>query len=225
MTPLLSICIATLASREEKFNALRTKLLKQCCDLEHRSVIHGECVWTIGSGQDAGFVPFVEILYDKDAGGPEGKPVGAKRQDMLERATGKFICYIDDDDDVVKDYVESITDAILTPPTASIDCIGFDIDCYGYASDPHKLEKARVSNRYQEWANDVDGFRYVRCPHHLMPIRRDLALLAGFPRDLKLREDSAYSFKLRDLGVLKNEVFVEKVLYTIWHTKGKAPGQ
>ena len=47
---------------------------------------------------------------------------GEKRNHLLELAKGKFIVFIDDDDEVSDDYVESIIEAIDSNP--EIDCIG-----------------------------------------------------------------------------------------------------
>lgn len=221
MTALLSICIATLASREDKFNALRTELLKQCCDLGFRTAEQQEGSWWIGSGATGIEFALVEILWDRDEG---VKPVGAKRHDMLERATGQYVTSIDDDDEISGDYISSIV-AALDGLEVMPDCIGFDIDCYGYADDPTTLETARVSRRYIGWKENVDGFRYVRCPHHLVPIRRELALKSGFPRDKRSGEDADYSLKLLGLQLLKNEVFIPRVLYIIHHERNKGPGQ
>jgi glycosyltransferase involved in cell wall biosynthesis len=48
--------------------------------------------------------------------------IGEKRNRLLEEAKGDFIVFIDDDDEVSDDYVESIIEAINS--NQEIDCIG-----------------------------------------------------------------------------------------------------
>lgn len=140
---------------------------------------------------------------------------------MLEVATGEFIVFKDDDDMCPGDYYETIRPHLKD----GVDCIGHYFDCYGYARGrPNRLEKASVSNKYQGWAENKGGFRYVRSPHHLVPVRREHALAAGFDPDKDDGEDYAYSMRLLKLGILKNEVFIPKVLYTIYHNPIKRTG-
>lgn len=161
----------------------------------------------------------VQILSYSDNGKMN---IGAKRQRLLEMAAGDFIVFHDDDDRPSADYVPSI----LAACNEGVDCIGFKIDCYGYAKDRKKLETAVVSNRYKLWQTDVDGFRYVRSTHHLVPVRRELALAAGFDPLSKYGEDHAYSMRLQKLGIGQmKEVFIDKVLYTILHNPNKKFGE
>lgn len=194
----LSILIATLDSRKEQFDRLVSNLLPQCPDDQ------------------------VQVAFMRDRGQADGGlSIGDKRQQLLEQAVGDFVVFIDDDDEIAPDYVESI----LPHLKDGVDCIGFEIDCYGYVPGRvDQCERAAVSSRYKEWANDVDGYRYVRCPHHLVPVRREHALAAGFAITSKYGEDAGYSFRLRDLGLLRNEVFIPKVLYTIRHNPSKTFG-
>lgn len=191
----LSILIATLESRKAQFERLCAFLEAQPC------------------------AAAVQILSVCDNG---QMTIGAKRQMLLEHAAGDFIVYVDDDDEVAGDYIPSI----LAHCNDGIDCIGFPIDCYGYVrGKPGELERAIVSNRYNMWAENFDGFRYVRCPHHLVPVRREHALKAGFDAKSRHGEDHAYSMRLLKLGLLKNEAFIDRPMYTIRHNPFKKAGE
>lgn len=193
--PRLSILIATLESRKEQCHALIERLTAQDVNSE------------------------VQILVSRDDGGAR---VGAKRQSLLAAAKGLFVVSHDDDDEPSDDYVPSI----LEHCKEGVDCIGFRIDCYGYAKGrPSLLEQAIVSNRYPRWAENVDGFRYVRHTHHLVPVLREHALKVGFDPTSKYGEDYAYSMGLKRSGLLKKEAFIDKVLYTIRHNPNKVFGQ
>lgn len=144
----------------------------------------------------------VEILFECDN---KKISVGAKRQKLLTRAKGKFIAFIDDDDWVPEYYIDEVRSAILN--NVNIDCIGFKIHCTGT-----KYSDANCSNKYKEWAENVDGFGYVRTIYHKSPIRREIALKAGF-KDMRFAEDHDYSVSLKKTGLLKTEHYINKVMY------------
>lgn len=145
----------------------------------------------------------VEILVDKrpKPNKPGGISVGVKRQSLLERAAGRYVCFHDDDDMPAPDYVSSILEAMADGP----DGIGFILRCHfkeGIVASAH-------SSRYG-WDENVDGYRYVRSLNHLNPVKREIALSVGFP-DKPLGEDYAYSLGL--VGKIKSEVFIPRFLY------------
>ncbi len=186
---LLSILIATIQGREPQFAVLLEHVTSQC---RRRG-------W-LGAGDEAGTV---EILWEKD---DKTISIGAKRQILLERARGKFVAFIDDDDWVSDNYVSRIVDAIASHPR--IDCVGLIGE---HTTDGGNPERFVGSLRYREWASDRDGYRYVRSPYHKTPVARTAALRAGF-QDERFREDYSYSMRLR--GLLHREYFIaDEVLY------------
>lgn len=185
----LSVLIRTICGREDKFNYLVNSLLLQG---DFTEIKDG---WV---DKDSG----VEILFEKDN---KEISVGAKAQKLIERATGQMVCFIDDDDAVPDYYIEELLNAIKSNP----DCIGFKIECYGTAP---LVELASASNRWDSWAEDVGGFRYVRTIYHKTPVRRSHALAIGY-KDLRFAEDHDYSKRLKNSGLLVNEVYIDKVMY------------
>jgi glycosyltransferase involved in cell wall biosynthesis len=149
--------------------------------------------------QDA--IDEVEIVSECDNG---EMSIGNKRQKMLEDATGDYVVNIDDDDRVPDFYVEKILEAIKENP----DCIGFRVECHNIREGV----TASVSNKYKDWLSNHDGFDFVRCIHHLTPVKREISLKIGY-KDMKGAEDSDYSFRLRDSGLLKKEVYINEVMY------------
>jgi hypothetical protein len=150
---------------------------------------------------DAGLVGEVEILFDRDS---KQVSVGLKRQRMQERALGEFVSHVDDDDWVPADYVSTIARAI----TPELDCVGFEVECLF----PEGRQLAVVSNKYTGWSENVDGYRYVRCPNHLSPIRRTHSLQVGYS-DIRIGEDMDFSLRMAASGLLKNEAFFKRILY------------
>lgn len=129
--------------------------------------------------------------------------VGAKRQLLLEEATADYIVFIDDDDMVPYFYVEKLLSAISLAP----DCIGFKILCKGT-----KGVTASASLKWGDWAENVEGFDYVRTIYHKNPIKREIALQIGY-KDMRFAEDYDYSKRLKESGLLNHEVFIDEVMY------------
>lgn len=144
--------------------------------------------------------PSVEILIEKDN---KEISIGKKRQKLLTRAIGEWIVFIDDDDWVSNNYVEKILEALSTNP----DSVGFKIQCSGT-----KGVTAACSNRWRDWADQVDGFDYVRTPYHKVPIRRKLALQIGF-NDIRFGEDYDFSKRLKEKRLIETEFFIDEILY------------
>ncbi len=141
----------------------------------------------------------VEILVEIDGG---QITTGAKRNFLLSRAKGDYIAFIDDDDAVSGDYVGKILKAIKTRP----DCCGME----GIISFKKRNESRLFihSIQYKEWY-EMDKV-YYRCPNHLSPVKRELALQVGFP-DRTVGEDRDYSMRL--LPLLKTEVYINGPIY------------
>lgn len=178
---IFSILVCTVNERAALFAKLHAELLRQA----------------------EPYPGLVEVLYALD-----GKEisVGAKRQQLIERATGEYVAFIDDDDWIAPDYVDAILDAAVSAP----DCIGMRIRVEGMTRKP---QTAAASNRYTEWDSNKDGFDYVRTIYHKTPVRREHAIAIGY-KDLRFAEDHDYSDRLKASGRLSYEVFVDKELYT-----------
>jgi len=143
--------------------------------------------------------PQVEVLYQLDN---KEISVGEKRQQLLNKAQGDYVVYVDDDDWVPPYYVEEILKAIETKP----DCIGFYISC-----NIKGIKKSAIASlRYNKWLDNIDGFDYVRSIYHKTPVKREIAFKAGFP-DIRMGEDAVYSEKLQPF--LKTEAFIKRVMY------------
>lgn len=129
--------------------------------------------------------------------------IGAKRNEMLSRAKGDYICFIDDDDRIADNYIELVMAGIATNP----DCCSLNGIITTDGKDPRKFIH---SIDYDEFF-ERDGV-YYRCPNHLNVIRTDLARQCPFP-DWTRSEDSNFAFQLRDKGLLKKEYKIPETLY------------
>ena len=148
----------------------------------------------------------VEWIIKKELPNKQGGPtIGANRNALLEDARGEYVCFVDDDDFVSEDYVELILKAIESSP----DVVGIKGH---YFSGNNPPEVFIHSIQYKEWFTK-DKIHY-RCPNHLNPVKRELAIKAGFT-EKNFGEDHDYSYKLRDIlkEINAKEAMIDNVIY------------
>jgi hypothetical protein len=90
---ILSIVMITVPERKKEFNRLKKQVLTQIqyCKKTHPLL---------------GMVEIQEVNTKKFING--GSSIGAKRQAGLNWSNGKYVCWLDDDDNISPDYVETI---------------------------------------------------------------------------------------------------------------------
>lgn len=179
---LLSLLIPTIESRRGLFGSLVEALETQ--------------IRVGGRNSD------VEILHLRDSG---SLSIGAKRNQLVEKAAGDFVAFIDDDDQVSVDYVTRICAAIEEDP--GIDCIGIRGLITFRGSHTHEFIH---SIRYNDYFSR--DHTYYRPPYHLNPIRRDIAARYRF-RDVSYSEDVDWALRMQRDEALKREAFIDSVLY------------
>ncbi len=196
---IFSILICHINERQEKLKKLYQRLVSQCLqsgdfvpdyDSMFNAFLHTEG----SSFSDIG----VEILVDAD---DKQLSTGEKRNNLLARATGRWCAFVDDDDMVSHDYVKNILVALNSEP----DVVGIEGLLF-YRGNPGKLFVHSLA--VKSWF-EKDSV-YYRNPNHLNPIKRELAIKAGFP-DATMGEDHEFSKKI--LPLLKSEVFLLGPVY------------
>lgn len=183
MTPVLSILVPTLYSRSHFLVKLENNLRAQIEDPSK-----------------------VEVLYVIDNG---EATTGQKRNILLDKATGDYVCFIDDDDLYAPNAIPLFLDAIEKHRP---DVVGFPLMM---TTDGANGEISTHSLQYNHWWQERDPIqpsknRYYRNPNHLNPVRRELALQVKFP-DVVIGEDRDYSMRL--LPLLKTEAFIDQICY------------
>ena len=176
----LSILIATLGQREERFKRLLDALLPQVDKYDDIEVI---AYWNNFER------PLVEI-----------------RQALLNQAKGEYVCFIDDDDTVPNYYCDEIMQRL-----DGVDYVGWQMQLY---TNGEKAKPTYHSLRYSNWHDDEDG--YYRNVSHLNPIKREIALKAGFSSKEGVPED--YDWANRVGSLVKTENYIDKVMYYYHHT-------
>lgn len=179
---LLSLLIPTIESRQHLFRRLRESLNTQI--------------------KASRWASDVEVLHALDDG---TQPIGQKRNQLIERASGRFVAFIDDDDEVSSDYITRICEALEENP--DVDCIGIRGVITFRGSHPHVfIHSVRFNDYFSR------HHTYYRPPYHLNPMRREVAAQYPF-KHISYSEDIDWALRIRRDGVLKTEVFIDSVLY------------
>lgn len=141
----------------------------------------------------------VEILTNVDN---RQSTTGKKRQELLQRAQGKYVVFIDDDDHVPDYYV----DEMLIACASDCDCVA--INGVMTTNGAHETNWF-ISKDYQNKdVREGNKMVYYRRTNHITAVKREIALRAGFP-DKSNAEDKHYSDRL----VLHTEFKIEKPMY------------
>tara|TARA_Y100000114_G_scaffold125027_1_gene120941 strand:+ start:2714 stop:4210 length:1497 start_codon:yes stop_codon:yes gene_type:complete len=182
---ILSVGVLTLTGREHFLNRLMNKFKSIIGENAHR----------------------VEIVISHDN---KEKTVGEKRNEVLQKAEGKYICFVDDDDMVSDNYFNWIIQ--ILDEHSDADGVGFK-GIYYQSGNP-VMEFSHSSGHQGHFKiQDPDGKIIQQRPlNHLNPVRADIVKQIGFP-EKSFGEDSDYCDKLYESNLLKKEIFLDKILY------------
>lgn len=175
---LLSILIPTLESRGN--------MLSKCLDsLNHKD-----------------YKDKVEILLEFDN---KECSIGEKRNLLLNRAKGDYVCFIDDDDIVSKNYLKNIFEGIKK----EVDCCSLRGVITFDGQNPKLFEH---SIRYSDYKTTENLITYERYPNHLNCIKSSIAKQFVFP-NINHGEDSDWAYKINQSGLIKSEHYIDEVMY------------
>ena len=182
---VLSVGILTLTNRDHFFQRLMNHLY---------NIV----------GQWAKSIEFVVAKDNKQ------KTVGEKRNEVLDKANGKYVCFIDDDDLVDQNYFNWIMQVLLEHPDA--DAIGFNGLYYVSGNPVLRFSHSSSHNGHRRAENEKGETIQLRPINHLNPVRTEIAREIRFP-EKSFGEDSDYCDRLFASNKLKKEVFVDQTLY------------
>jgi len=179
----LSILICSLEKRQEQLAELLAELNLQITSCDASDI--------------------VEVMTEVDS---KQITTGAKRNNLLNKASGKYICFIDDDDHIYPNYIKLILEATES-----------DADCIAttgiYSINGGHPVKWRLSKDFideDKFDSQINEIVYFRRANHLTPVKRKLALQAMFP-DKSNAEDKEYSSRLNPF--LQSEVEIKELIY------------
>lgn len=185
-TVMLSVLMATTPDRNNIFKSLYANVITQVKECKN---IHP----TLGD---------VEVIVDDSKSFLNGGlSIGRKRQVLLDRATGIYVCYLDSDDNIAPDYIETILRLAIE---------GNDILTFNNFS---KLEgywmavRMTINHPYDEQPRP--GI-INRRPYHVCAFKKEILKGISFP-DLNWDEDTEF-IKLA-LERCKTESHSEAILH------------
>ena len=126
--------------------------------------------------------------------------VGEKRNILLNKSIGKYVCFIDDDDVIAPNYLSAIMSAL----ESNADVITFSGD---YVENEIRTPFS-ISMIHRGNFNEQNMF--YRLPNHLCPVKREIALNCQFTNK-NFGEDSDYAEKINIH--IKNEYHIQDKLY------------
>lgn len=136
----------------------------------------------------------VEVLWESDNG---ELTLGAKRNVLMDRCTGKYHCFIDDDDVLAPYFLRSFVPMIQS---------GIDYDCASFVGAHYVRGKfTKLFNHsivYKEWFELPE--RYYRCPSPMNLIKTSIVRQVRY-RDIRNTEDHEFSMRLMRSGLLNKE--------------------
>ena len=146
----------------------------------------------------------VELVINSDDG---TKSIGEKRNELLAKAQGDYISFVDDDDEVSRDYVKNILKALETNP----DCCSLT----GVITwDDIRPELFCHSIKYGAYKTNTNNepIVYERYPNHLNPMKRSIAIKYSFV-PINHGEDTEWATQIFKGGELKTEAEIKEVIY------------
>lgn len=132
--------------------------------------------------------------------------LGDLRQQCIEKATGEYVNFIDDDDLVAHDYISTIY-----PLLDGVDYIGHRLQLY---VDGEKRRPTFHTIRYLGWSEDAKG--YYRGVDIKNPIRRELAMQCRF--EGAYGEDAKWARDIEATCRPQTEHFIDRPMYFYFHS-------
>jgi hypothetical protein len=139
----------------------------------------------------------VEIITETDNG---ENTVGKKRNTVLDKARGEYVCFIDDDDMVTDIYVSKTLKALESRPDV-VELVGF-LPKYNLPF----IHNLNCGGHFRK-----DGIQF-RTPNHLNTIKTSIAKEVRYP-EISHGEDQDYSHRLWSSGLMKTESLIGDRMY------------
>ena len=133
------------------------------------------------------------------------KSIGYYRNQLLDKAKGEYLCFIDADDLVSDDYISTILNGLqFEPHCCSLRGI--------ITTDGNNPELFEHSIKYDSYRTTSNHIKYERYPNHLNVIKSDIAKQFRFP-EISHGEDTDWATQIHNSGLLKLEYYIDKVIY------------
>lgn len=188
---LLSILIPTIPERYKRFTRLYNEIMRQKTEFD---TLHH----SIGS---------VEVIInpgEKFLNG--GLSIGKKREELVKTASGKYLCFLDDDESIAPNYLESLMRLCIEDN----DIITFR--AFVRLANMWALVNMDLNNTENEQIHP-DGI-VSRPPWHMSPVKSHYAKSFPFP-DLNNAEDFVWMESV--LKCCHTQSHTDKILFCYQH--------
>lgn len=197
MNPVVSILMPALSTREQ---TLSEEIKKQIFEL----------------GEDS---DLVEFLTEIDEGQVTS---GRKRNALVEKSKGSRICFVDDDDQIDKEYVKIILEASLDNSSASV--ITFNLLMKGTKRRRGRSIKNEELWRFGLWNDDRSNGKMSA--NHLCAWRRDLATMVSWDPALGYADDQVWYQPLLNMPLLRlTRHHIDRTLYVYQYSQESTQNQ
>ena len=180
----ISILIPTMKSRENLFRQVLTEVQRQ---IRETPEIRVEVIWESDNGE---------------------LTLGQKRNVLVDRCSGTYHCFIDDDDVIARDFIKTFVPMIKSD---------IDYDCASFVGAHYMKGKFNKlfhhSLEYSAWDEYQD--RFIRTVSPMNMIKTSIARQVRY-KDIRNTEDHEFSIRLMASGLLKHE-FKINPSYPIYH--------
>lgn len=189
---ILSILIPTLPSRQKQFDELIHEIRGQSYNLSKEHPMLG----------------VVHVAWDDSASFLNGGlSIGKKREELIKRAEGKYLCFLDDDEDIAPNYVETL-----------VRLCQHDRDVCTFRNLTKTDNYWTIVDMSLNYAhNDEANANYItrRSPWHICPVKTEFAKLYDF-EDINYGEDWKWFEKV--LKHCANEAHTDAVIHCYNHS-------
>ncbi len=189
---ILSILMCTIPERSMMFVALYNEIQRQ---ISYMQTVHPSLGRT-------------EVLVDSSPKFLEGGPsIGSKRQALVQKATGKYVCFLDDDENIAPNYVEVLVRLCYK------DCDVCTFRNLTKTDTYWTIIDMSLNYHVDDQANP--NYTTRRRPWHVCPVKAVYAKMVHFP-DTNYGEDAAWMNKV--LEFCTTEAKSEAVIHCYVHS-------
>lgn len=191
---ILSILTPSIPERHSIMINLYGKLWRQIYAVHKNHEMLGEIEW---------------ILDDSPSFLDGGLSIGKKREALVNRATGKYLCFLDDDEDIAPNYIETIMRLCYDDKDVDVATFRSFIknDFYWGIVD------MSLKNLHNEEATPEKIVK--RPPWHTCPVKSEYAKLYEF-EDSNYGED--FSWMAKVLTHCRSEAHTDQILHCYNHS-------
>lgn len=189
---ILSILMATTPDRSEMFTSIYNNVMRQKTYVETTHPTLGR----------------IEVLVDDSKRFLDGGlSIGGKRQALLDRAEGVYVCYLDSDEEIAPNYVETLVRLCQR-----------DADCVTFRNLTQTESYWLVVNMSMHFPNDQANpmMEVRRNVWHVCPIKTRLAKLYKF-EDSNYGEDETWMQNVRKH--ITTEAHTDAIIHMYRHGK------